>query len=373
MSEQTQTKEQTKVKKRGRPRKNTNVVETKKKLLYNRKANIPSIVFSSDNIPQHNDTDIYRYPTIVTLRIGKKHIKNHEIDDDINAFDENKQIFDTFDLRKITKMENEHLDSATYEHLLIQYKMLGDELGMKHMNNFINWQPIDITDDMICYRNSDFELIFDDDKETTLLQDKLNKHNPYTNTHLKIHIMKTIDSYDVKNDFMFVKDIKPQKNIACWTDGHTFTNKPFYIPFKYINGIYYVFGNFCSLGCVMRFIYDKYKHTDTFNRIVSMLYSFYNKCNPTFINDMYGCYKIPMASEVFNLTKYGGTYSIEKYRLYQYSDLMNTIFPPQVIAINYLIEEKYIDQNKNIKFIPVECVQKDDEDTTTISISHKFR
>jgi len=42
-------------------------------------------------------------------------------------------------------------------------------------------------------------------------------------------------------------------NIHCWWCDHQFVTIPVYIPTSYKNGIYFVFGNFCSFNCAGRY------------------------------------------------------------------------------------------------------------------------
>jgi hypothetical protein len=55
-------------------------------------------------------------------------------------------------------------------------------------------------------------------------------------------------------DFKMGHGFVPQPtNIHCWWDGHGFDNLPVYIVSYFRKGIYYVFGNFCSFNCALKY------------------------------------------------------------------------------------------------------------------------
>ena len=90
-----------------------------------------------------------------------------------------------------------------------------------------------------------------------------------------------------------------KNNICCWWCSYEFNNKPFFLPYKYIDSIYYVFGYFCSCPCV-------------------------NSYNLFFINDQSVIARQNLIKKLYNnskitlklnkLKKYGGNLSIEEFR-----------------------------------------------------------
>jgi len=79
------------------------------------------------------------------------------------------------------------------------------------------------------------------------LKNKIGNTNLTNNTNVNYHstIVADIDSMVV---------FKPHPtDIHCWWCDHQFTTIPIYIPSSYKNGVYYVFGNFCSFNCAGRY------------------------------------------------------------------------------------------------------------------------
>ena len=52
------------------------------------------------------------------------------------------------------------------------------------------------------------------------------------------------------------------------------------MPLKYSDGIFYIYGNFCSYECCGRYILDNYNDKNMWD-IYSLLNLYYNICNHT--------------------------------------------------------------------------------------------
>jgi hypothetical protein len=99
--------------------------------------------------------------------------------------------------------------------------------------------------------------------------------------------------------------IAEKTKIACWWCTYNFDTPPCFIPEKYRNDKYYVFGCFCSYNCALAYILkdDEYK-IDTRKSLVKKLYSeLYNTTT---------CLSASPSREV--LQKFGGPLTIEEYR-----------------------------------------------------------
>jgi len=99
-------------------------------------------------------------------------------------------------------------------------------------------------------------------------------------------------------------DIKYEKSSEiCWNCCHCFNNSITGLPIKYINGIFYTIGDFCSLECASRYAYDNYNIYELIPIINIYNNLIYKKNN-----------KINMAPNKLILSKFGGNISIEEYR-----------------------------------------------------------
>jgi len=94
---------------------------------------------------------------------------------------------------------------------------------------------------------------------------------------------------------------------CCWWDHHSFNNTPCFIPEKFQNNKYFVFGCFCSYSCAAAYnvnTINDYKVSDRYS-LMKQLY------NIIFANTN----DINIASSWLILKKYGGHMSIEEFRL----------------------------------------------------------
>lgn len=123
-----------------------------------------------------------------------------------------------------------------------------------------------------------------------------------------------VKTYPVELKIFDSKDnvIIPKKtNICCWWCTHTFDCLPSFIPDKYHNGKFYVFGCFCSFNCAGAYnlslqdnrIWERYS-------LMKQMYYMINKNNISSISDI----EINVAGPKELLEKYGGPMTIEEYR-----------------------------------------------------------
>lgn len=126
-------------------------------------------------------------------------------------------------------------------------------------------------------------------------------------------------------------------NIACWHCCHTFDSAPLFLPEKYHNGKFYVFGNFCTWSCMLAYNnqIDEYRKQIR-NSLIKKLYK-----------DIYGveCLIKPAAQKEI-LEKFGGPVKIDKFRDPKLNQtLISKInIPPQIPLLSYY-EETIIDSN----------------------------
>jgi hypothetical protein len=131
--------------------------------------------------------------------------------------------------------------------------------------------------------------------------------------------------------------IADKTSIACWHCTYNFDTVPLFLPEKYHNEKYYVFGNFCSWGCMLAYNnqIDEYRKQIR-NSLIKKLYKdIYNvECT------------IKPAGPKESLEKFGGPIKIEKFRDPKLNQTMTSKIniPPQIPLLSYY-EETIIDNN----------------------------
>jgi hypothetical protein len=127
--------------------------------------------------------------------------------------------------------------------------------------------------------------------------------NLFPSSHIETKTkMNNLKLINIKNGKPLVVD---KTDIACWWCTYGFDTMPCFIPEKYINGSYYVFGCFCTFNCAAAYNLN---------------------LNDTKVNVRYGLIK-KIYSSIYGLTndiviawqrellnKYGGIMTIEKFR-----------------------------------------------------------
>lgn len=128
----------------------------------------------------------------------------------------------------------------------------------------------------------------------------------------------------------------PSSSDACcmWCC-HKFSNVPIFIPQKYDNGIFHVFGNFCSFNCALSYNYnsDDYKYSEK-STLIHLLQQKFN-----------GSFKqIKYAPDRETLAIFGGKLTIEEFRK-NFSEInrnYSVVYPPFKSIIPQLEDSKAV-------------------------------
>lgn len=91
-------------------------------------------------------------------------------------------------------------------------------------------------------------------------------------------------------------------NICCMHDSCKIKGKPYFLPDKYNNGIFYIIGWFCSLNCALA--YNLNLKDDNINQRTNLLYYLYQINNENIL---------PAPDKIL-LKKFGGKYNIDEFR-----------------------------------------------------------
>ena len=134
-----------------------------------------------------------------------------------------------------------------------------------------------------------------------------------------------------------INNYTENKKYNCWNCCHP-VNKLVSIPLKYENKKYYIYGDFCSLGCTMRYIVDNYKNKELWEK-----YELFN----LYYRKIYGRdIKINIPPNRLSLEFFGGNLKIEEYRNEKYYNEMNN---PIIIPVQNQSIKKRNNQNFNNK------------------------
>ena len=133
--------------------------------------------------------------------------------------------------------------------------------------------------------------------------------------------------------------IVDKTDIACWWCTYNFETKPFFLPDKYYNEQYYVFGCFCTINCACSY---------NINMNDSKIWERYSLLKIMYFEILNDTINISLAAPKEILKKYGGSVSIEDYRKSLDTNLKvyRHIIPPLSPIISY-IEEKNKCENGN--------------------------
>lgn len=296
--------------KRGRPRKNQNIEKKieKKKI----------------TLPQEEDKEI-----IVKLDIPIEDIKNAT---DKESPDEN--ITECTHNTKSSSESRKNVFTTQKEINAINNK---ERLELTLSDESTEKQNDKNTSDLL-------QDIKEKNKTIRKLKDELleckNIIDEYSNT-----TSRSITAKQMNVNLIHVKDgkqiIQDKTDIACWWCTYNFDNSPCFIPERYYNGTYYVFGCFCSFGCAVAYNLSSndYKVWDRHSLIKKLYGTIYNTNND-----------IIVAPPKEVLQKFGGTISIEEFRKNtKLGDKEYRFIMPPMISIIPVIEEKYKDNVINRK------------------------
>ena len=154
---------------------------------------------------------------------------------------------------------------------------------------------------------------------------KKDKEVKTVSENLIIRLKKTneevsnISGYEV-NQNTDVIDETNNVGEVCWNCCHSFHEMVYGIPLKYVNGVFYVYGDFCSLECAARYSSEHFKNN---HFEIMPLINLYNNI----INNSEN--KINPAQNKLSLKLFGGDLSINEYRSsFKKSNIHDIKLPP---------------------------------------------
>ena len=127
------------------------------------------------------------------------------------------------------------------------------------------------------------------------------------------------------------------KNSSCFWCSCSFSNPPIYIPKSYINGVYEVYGSFCTPECAVGFLFRENIDSTTRWERYAMLNSIYSSIFKYKKNIK------PAPEPYYILDKYYGTLSIEEYRTMLRKDKLLMVVDKPLTRV---LPELYEDNNE---------------------------
>ena len=180
------------------------------------------------------------------------------------------------------------------------------------------------------------------DPDSDVRQIDIILNNKYNSNTDKFNVLTNMSSNGTSDKWPESTDV------VCLWCCHTFENTPWGIPYKFSNGKFTLFGNFCTANCSLAYLLNNYKDDETLWEKIALINLFYFK--------VYGVYKnLTPSYDKLCLKMFGGTLSIDEYRnlITSYEKSYSIEFPPCNTIIP-LLEEIYKKTNLNNNFIPVD-------------------
>jgi len=195
----------------------------------------------------------------------------------------------------------------------------------------------------------------DDEIDRELLEGYNFSQDEFISVPEKVENMSENLFKDINND----NDTYYNMNTCCYWCCHIFNNKGIGMPIKYINNIFYTFGNFCSIECVTA--YNFYSSEINYNKwdIYSLIH---------LLNKKLGNKTLKLAPPRQSLIMFGGTKTIDEFRnSFNIKNLLLHTYPMVNITnnieeINDILNIKYIDNillnKKKLSYYEVKRKQK---------------
>ena len=169
-------------------------------------------------------------------------------------------------------------------------------------------------------------------KKKVVVEDTKNQSKITDNLIVKLNQFKeeisSIEPFNAEEKNM--NEMQVNKSEVCWNCCHNFHSLIYGIPVKYIDGIFYIYGDFCSLECCARYTVDNFPRNNY--EIISLINLYSNKmCE---LKDK----KVEIAPNRLLLKKFGGNLTIEEYRSNFSNNNVHDIKIPPILPINHVVD-----------------------------------
>lgn len=168
---------------------------------------------------------------------------------------------------------------------------------------------------------------------------QFDQENKIDNLIASLHVNKKKTSLETEADVIGVNNDQPCENLffidetpiakTCWNCCHDIKLMTSF-PIKYMGGVFYTRGNFCSYECAARYIFDTYNYRSLWEKY-TLLNLLYNKNHNTSV-------KVKIAPSRLRLQKFGGDLTYEEYINKSSHDMVSDIYiPPYMMHVTHEI------------------------------------
>jgi hypothetical protein len=159
--------------------------------------------------------------------------------------------------------------------------------------------------------------------------------------HKVVNVLQDFEERNKNNEWPL------HTSIACYWCCHRFNNAPMGIPINYIDGVFEVYGCFCSTNCAAAYNFNENTNQDE-------MWERYHLLN-LLSRKMQGVSKVKCAPTRLSLKMFGGHLDIDTFRCRsQGNKFINVNFPPMISVTQQLEEISDYEIFADCKYIPVD-------------------
>lgn len=159
--------------------------------------------------------------------------------------------------------------------------------------------------------------------------------------HKVVNVLQDFEERNKNNEWPL------QTSIACYWCCHRFNNAPIGIPINFVDGVFEVYGCFCSTNCAAAYNFNENTNQDE-------MWERYHLLN-LLSRKMHGVPKVKCAPTRLSLKIFGGHLDIDAFRLRSHGNkFINVNFPPMISVTQQLEEISDYEIFTDCKYIPVD-------------------
>lgn len=182
-------------------------------------------------------------------------------------------------------------------------------------------------DDDVCHTNDTYE------RQVAISKEE--------RQHKVINVLQDFEERNKNNEWPL------HTSIACYWCCHRFNNAPIGIPINYNDGVFEVYGCFCSTNCAAAFNFNENTNQDEMWERYQLLNLLSRKMNNIAI--------VKSAPPRLSLSIFGGHLSIDAFRAHSHGNkFININFPPMTSVTQQLEEISDYEIFTDCKYIPVD-------------------
>ena len=256
-----------------------------------------------------------------------------------------KQVYNLNNMVEIQAKSKEIIEKSILVHLPINIKDFEENNNKMFEQSFLNYDPLNLDTGVPqgFDLGTDFSMMNVEPEPIDNMLAENTQGSEYKLIDNDKNITKKISN--IMMEFSNFNDKKFfQTDICCWHCCHKFESMPCGIPLS-INeeGLFNTKGVFCSFNCALTYNYNSKECENKIQERESLLYLMYKKINN--VKEV----EIKYAPEKETLKMFGGTLTIEEFRMNQNTYIM--VYPPMLSIIPQLEEIKILETSTSSKLV----------------------